>query len=84
MAKFSEQWPEASATICQSIADVARGESLASGDGPCVAEVKERVFVNNLIIGAASLAVPLLCGMLVNKIGKKNLLSKQLGVSFKD
>ncbi|XP_052132640.1 synaptic vesicle glycoprotein 2C-like [Frankliniella occidentalis] len=39
------------------------------------------MFRNNLIIGAVSLAMPLLCGLIVNKVGKRNLLVVCLVVS---
>lgn len=48
---------------------------------PVCAPVKQAVFVNNMIIGAVSLAMPLLCGLIVNVVGKRNLLVVCLAVS---
>ncbi|KAJ1529393.1 hypothetical protein ONE63_006176 [Megalurothrips usitatus] len=84
-AKYSQIHPGA-ATICEAVAGVlsnqtsagaANATGAAAAAGACGgSNILTQVYINALIIGVADVIVPVFGSLVVNKIGKRNLLSK--------
>lgn len=97
LAEYEELHPDLPATICGSqegaaagngtlqaaVVGLAAGDVLvrAADDAYACRAVNVAVYRNNLVIGAASLLMPLVCGLFVNRVGKRNLLVLCLLVS---
>ncbi|XP_052125819.1 synaptic vesicle glycoprotein 2A-like isoform X1 [Frankliniella occidentalis] len=81
LAQFEKEYPSRTATICAAQDAIGSSGQAPDPAHPFCAPVNEAMFRNNLIIGAVSLAMPLLCGLIVNKVGKRNLLGECPGLS---
>jgi len=76
-AKYSEAHPGEGATFCWAAQNQNTTISSDVDEVPvCSSEIKQQVFINALILGTVNMFTPLLGGLVVNVLGKKNLLSK--------